>query len=71
MTLFHDLSAGQIFVDDWHQFHGEEETKKFAKFCNKEKIHQEKVNKDCLKHYPEAYVITFWTHTWGKKRMAI
>jgi len=56
------LDPGYVFVCNWNNH---EEAEYYAKKCNGTRITEEKQQKQCLKAFPNAHVLTFWTHTWG------
>lgn len=60
------IKAGKVYVDDWHEFHGPNVRLKFYSNCPREMIHQKRFEQRCRKAYPDAYALTFWTHTWGQ-----
>jgi hypothetical protein len=62
------VKAGKVFVDDWHAYEGEEKRELFREKCKAKEIHTEKMTKSCREEYPDAYVLTYWTHTWGRRR---
>lgn len=62
------VKAGKVFVDDWHAYEGKEKRELFREKCKPKEIHTEKVIKMCREEYPDAYVLTYWTHTWGRRR---
>lgn len=55
------LDPGYVFISNWNN---KEEADYFIKVCNGSTITTEKQQKRCLKAYPNAHVLTFWTHTW-------
>lgn len=60
------IKAGKIYVDDWHEYQGPEERLRFYSKCPKEKIHQGTIGQRCQDAYPDAYALTFWTHSWNR-----
>ena len=66
-TSVHVITAGKVFVWDWHQYEGETENQRFLKFCPGDSIHDSKVENACKKEYPDAAVLTFWSHSWGRR----
>ncbi|KAH7621804.1 putative Inositol phosphoceramide mannosyltransferase 2 [Nannochloris sp. 'desiccata'] len=59
----HVLDPGYVFVSNWNN---KEEADYFSQKCNGSKITEERQQKRCLKAFPNAHVLTFWTHTWGR-----
>ena len=60
------LPPGIIYVRDWHNYITGELTE-FDKVCIGDEIYRNAtIEIGCKQRYPEAHVITFWTHTWGK-----
>ena len=55
------LDPGYVFISNWNK---EEEANYFSKVCNGSTINTEQQQKRCLKAFPNAHVLTFWTHTW-------
>jgi hypothetical protein len=60
------IKAGKVYVDDWHEFHGPQTRSTFYSQCPRERIHQKQAEQRCRKAYPDAYALTFWTHSWGR-----
>jgi hypothetical protein len=55
------LPAGYVFVSDWHD---EEARIRFDGVCNGTRITSPIVRRRCLAAYPNAHVLTWWTHSW-------
>jgi hypothetical protein len=56
------LEPGYVFVSNWNN---KEEAEYFGKRCNGSRITEERQQNRCFKAFPNAHVLTFWTHTWG------
>jgi hypothetical protein len=61
MANIEAIEAGYVFVSNWND---EEKASYFRKKCQAEQITTEQQQKQCLKAFPRAHVLTFWTHTW-------
>lgn len=55
------MPAGYVFVSDWH---GEDGRIFFNSVCNDTNIKIPEVQRKCQRAYPNAHVITFWSHSW-------
>lgn len=60
------VKAGKIYLDDWHEFKGKNERSRFHSNCPKRMIHLKDTENQCRKTYPDAYALTFWTHSWAR-----
>jgi mannosyltransferase OCH1-like enzyme len=67
------LDAGKVYVDDWHaetdqgvdpSFH--ENNAKLWEECNREELYKDEVEERCKAAFPDAVVLTFWSHSWGR-----
>ena len=59
------LKPKRVFVADWHN---ETALDIFFEECNGDDILSELGRKRCFKSYPSAYVLTYWTHSWSKRK---
>ena len=55
------LPAGYISISDWLD---KESRARFNEACTDTKITEEETQKTCFKAYPNAHVLTYWSHTW-------
>jgi inositol phosphorylceramide mannosyltransferase catalytic subunit len=55
------IDPGYVFVSNWNN---KEEADYFIKMCNGSKITTQRQQQRCSKAFPNAHVLTFWTHTW-------
>lgn len=65
------IKSGKVFVSDWHaetdqgvdpKIH--EENLRLWEACPMEQLYKEEVEEHCQQEFPEAVVLTFWSHTW-------
>ncbi len=55
------LDPGYVFISNWIDT---EQTNYFDRVCNGSKITTEAQQNRCRKAFPNAHVLTFWTHSW-------
>ena len=59
------LRPGVVYVRDWHNL-VPEAGPLFDRSCDAQTIDTPATEAKCKEMYPEAAVITFWTHSWGR-----
>lgn len=52
-----------MFVHDWHNG---SDSESLGKNCKAETIHINGNDAKCIAAYPNAHVLTSWSHTWGR-----
>ena len=57
------LQPGFVYIKDWHR-HAESARVNVA--CDPEHMHEDGHDEKCMAAYPNAHVLTSWSHTWGK-----
>ena len=55
------LESGYVFISNWND---EKQANHYRKMCDASQITTERQQKQCLKAFPNAHVLTFWTHSW-------
>ena len=60
------LDPGYVYLCDWHEENPNSTYywENVAKFCNP-RSPEGKATVECLQFYPNAHVVTAWTHSWG------
>lgn len=65
------IKSGRVFVEDWHaetdqgvdpSIHATNE--RLWESCPAKQLYREEVEEGCREAFPEAVVLTFWSHTW-------
>jgi len=59
------LPPGYVFIKDWHDG---SDWARLPAACDPEPIHEAGSDARCLADYPNAHVLTYWSHTWERKR---
>ena len=68
------VKAGKVYVNDWHAetdqgvnpaYH--EKNVLLWEACNKEELYKKEIQERCKETFQDAVVLTFWSHTWGRK----
>lgn len=54
--------AGHIYIGDWHV---EGSREKVYESCRRDELSKQEGRSRCLEAYPNAHVLTFWSHSWG------
>ena len=63
--IFYLPYVGRVYVGDWHNITALDI---YYEECNGDNIMTDSGQKRCLKSYPNAHVLTYWTHSWSKRR---
>lgn len=64
------IKHGKVYVDDWHGNGNHPEIQKhnarFREACPSKELYKKDVEEQCKAAFPDAVVLTFWTHSWGR-----
>lgn len=65
------VKHGKVYVEDWHAEYDQnahreihEHNQRLREACPSQELYKEEVEEKCRAAFPDAVVLTFWTHTW-------
>ena len=67
------IKHGRVYVLDWHanvdstnpwKMYAKSRNERLKEECPGKDLHTEAVQQACKEAFPDAVVLTYWTHTW-------